>query len=143
MSKRKKAVRGSKTDAPAGETVQAGKKQERQAPETALSKEPKRHAKPDKKPKGSMDDEAMLLISKALADPRRLLILRTIAKGATSSCAEVQQHLPISAATLSHHMRELEMAGLIETVRDGRFRQARLQRKVLKNYLGELKAMMD
>ncbi len=143
MSKKKKAAQGGKADGEVSETEKAGKKQEKLALESSTQKGLKRREKPAKDHDAGMSDEAMLLISKALADPRRLLILRTIAKGATSSCAEVQQHLPISAATLSHHMRELETAGLIETVRDGRFRQARLQRKVLKSYLNEVKAMMD
>ncbi len=142
MGKKDKSAQSEKPDVATGGREKSIKTQGKQDPAASVDKEPKRRDKPVES-KAGMSDEAMLLISKALADPRRLLILRTIAKGSTSSCAEVQQHLPISAATLSHHMRELELAGLIETSRDGRYRQAKLQRKVLKSYLGELKAMVD
>ncbi len=53
-------------------------------------------------------------ILKALADPRRFELLERIAKaGCPLGCAQACAALPISAATLSHHIKELETAGLI------------------------------
>jgi ArsR family transcriptional regulator, arsenate/arsenite/antimonite-responsive transcriptional repressor len=55
------------------------------------------------------------LILKALADPRRFELLQQIAKaGCPLGCSQALAALPISAATLSHHIKELEAAGLIE-----------------------------
>jgi len=55
-----------------------------------------------------------MAILKALADPRRFELLERIAKAACPlGCAEAREALPISAATLSHHIKELETAGLI------------------------------
>src|SRR5260370_30007245 len=59
---------------------------------------------------------------KALADPRRFELLERIAKNnCPLGCAQALSAMPISAATLSHHIKELETAGLIEIRREGRF----------------------
>ncbi len=61
-------------------------------------------------------------ILKAMADPRRFELLERIARaGCPLACNEALKALPISAATLSHHIRELESAGLIDVRREGKF----------------------
>lgn len=70
-------------------------------------------------------------ILRALADPRRFELLERIAaSSAPLSCAEAKEMLAISPATLSHHIKELETAGLIRTDRQGKYIFLTLRREV-------------
>lgn len=86
------------------------------------------------------DCAAMQAISRALADPRRAEVLRKIASGDRTSCMDLRTSMTINPATLSHHMKQLETAGLIETRRDGKLVRATLRRKTWKSYLAHLKS---
>jgi ArsR family transcriptional regulator, arsenate/arsenite/antimonite-responsive transcriptional repressor len=61
-------------------------------------------------------------ILKALADPKRFQLLEKIAKARCPlGCTEALAALAIAPATLSHHVKELESAGLIHAQRQGKF----------------------
>ena len=81
-------------------------------------------------------------ILKALADPRRFELLEQIAKAACPlGCAQARAALPISAATLSHHINELEAAGLIRVRREGKFHFLTLRPGILEALAASLAAL--
>jgi ArsR family transcriptional regulator, arsenate/arsenite/antimonite-responsive transcriptional repressor len=89
--------------------------------------------------KVELTDEQIQLIAKALADPRRMELLRQIGScEKPMECADIRGCQPVSAATLSHHMKELETAGLILVTREGKFASYTLRRDVLKAYTEQL-----
>ena len=82
----------------------------------------------------------MELIAKALAEPRRVEILRQIGRcnGAPAACGDLLESQKVTPATLSHHIKELENAGLVETAREGKFMKLTLNRPILDAYLAQL-----
>jgi ArsR family transcriptional regulator len=80
-------------------------------------------------------------ISRALADPRRFQILQHIAARDCTACTDLRGDFPISAATLSHHLKELESAGLVEIARRGKFVDLTFQRPAWDAYLAELQKL--
>jgi DNA-binding transcriptional ArsR family regulator len=79
------------------------------------------------------------LIAKALADSRRMALLEAIAqKGDTCPCHVLREQFPVSKATISHHIKELTRAGLVEPHREGQYLNCELRRDVLEAYTAEL-----
>jgi len=90
----------------------------------------------------SLAESQIRLIAKALADPRRHEILKQVgAKDRGVACTDVRECQSVSAATLSHHLKELETAGLIAIVRKGKFADLVLQREILEAYLDYLRCI--
>ena len=67
-----------------------------------------------------MDTKAVERIAKALSDKNRLLILQKIAKQRCLGCTEMQEVVSLAQPTLSHHVKVLVDAGLVDSHKDGR-----------------------
>src|SRR5690606_39893241 len=61
----------------------------------------------------------LLKITKALADPQRFAILERIAAEPEVACKQLVAEFPITQATISHHLKELVAADLIQSRRVG------------------------
>jgi ArsR family transcriptional regulator len=87
-----------------------------------------------------MDSKTLLRITKALSDGRRLGILERIAAvQGEVSCVNVRTEMHISKTMMSHHIKELATAGLIETRRQSKFQYLRMQNKTWNEYLNRLR----
>ncbi len=79
-------------------------------------------------------------IAKALADPRRFEILAAIARAGELSCKALVGRFPIAQATVSHHLKELLVAGLVAVRQEGQCRYYRLRPGKLERYLDEVRS---
>jgi len=89
-----------------------------------------------------LDADQFALISRALADPKRFEMLQRIAASKQApTCSCVRGWLGLAPATISHHLRELECAGLVTVERDGKFAHISLRRDVLDAYVKRLASL--
>jgi DNA-binding transcriptional ArsR family regulator len=65
-------------------------------------------------------------------------MFEAIASGTECACQRLCQVFPISKATISHHVKELVQAGLVEAERDGQFMHYRVHREIVEAYAAEL-----
>ena len=86
----------------------------------------------------------------AIADPTRRRILRALTeKGGcsiekeTGLCSsDIEQRMKLAQPTISHHMRILEKAGLVEAKREGHWRWYRRNEKLIAEMMKELKGQL-
>ena len=74
-------------------------------------------------------------ISKALGDANRLKILQHISKmGGCGQCSEIQDVIDLTQPSISHHVKILLEAGLIEAEKAGRNIKYTLNEQIIKDY---------
>ena len=88
--------------------------------------------------RSTLTDKQFELIAKALADPRRMAVLEVIAGERECPCQKLREEFPVSKATISHHIKELVRAGLVEAHRDGQYLHCQVRRDMLEAYTTEL-----
>lgn len=81
------------------------------------------------------NDEDLIKIFKALADPVRLNILRILSKRESElRCGEVGELLDMSKSAVSYHFKTLREAGLTITRKAGQNKFVRLNHETLEKY---------
>jgi ArsR family transcriptional regulator len=85
-----------------------------------------------------MDRVTIERISKALANDTRLLIFEDIAGSKEMNCSAIASQRGVTPATVSHHLKVLLDAGLIECRRHGQFVRNRVLQEIVTNYANAL-----
>jgi ArsR family transcriptional regulator len=93
---------------------------------------------PTKKPADPLTPRQLRAIGRVLADPHRYQILKLIAESHCKACSDLRNAFDITAPTLSHHLKELEAAGLIEIEKRGKYVDLTFCRETWKAYVAEL-----
>lgn len=89
-----------------------------------------------------LDDERFHAIARVLADPRRFAMLQQIAASTDAlPCSALHVQGEITPATISHHLKELAEAGLVEAERDGRSMRLSFRRDLWRAYCKWLAAL--
>lgn len=89
---------------------------------TRLSAPASRHSKEvgDLRPvEGDEADEELATLSKALAHPARVKIVRILVRKNACICGDIVDELPLAQSTVSQHLKVLKEAGLIRGDVDG------------------------
>ena len=90
-----------------------------------------------------MDRAQIERISKALADQTRLMIFEAIAERKQMNCGEIVTLRGVTPATVSHHLKILSDAGLIECRRQGQFVHSRAVPEKLAEYAQALSRLSN
>jgi ArsR family transcriptional regulator, arsenate/arsenite/antimonite-responsive transcriptional repressor len=81
-----------------------------------------------------MDRIQVEKVSKALADETRLMIFEAISAGKEMNCSEIVAMQSVTPATVSHHLKVLLDANLIECRRFGQFVRSRVIPETIDEY---------
>jgi len=88
-----------------------------------------------------MDRSRIEQISKALGDETRLLIFEAISAREDMNCGEIVSMRGVSPATVSHHLKILSEAGLIECRKEGQFVFNRANPKTIQEFTQALASL--
>jgi ArsR family transcriptional regulator, arsenate/arsenite/antimonite-responsive transcriptional repressor len=90
-----------------------------------------------------MKEAEIARIAKALADPRRFAILEAVASTEGElACQRLVAAFPVSPATISHHLKELATAGLVDVRREAQQVFLRYRKETMAAYLAAVQARL-
>ena len=83
-----------------------------------------------------LDAKAVEKISKALGDPYRLKIIEAINKQKDwMQCVAINDMLNLAQSTVSHHIKQLTDADLLNSDKDGRCTKYQVNKEVFADYI--------
>jgi ArsR family transcriptional regulator, arsenate/arsenite/antimonite-responsive transcriptional repressor len=87
-----------------------------------------------------MDAKKFEKVSKALADPNRLMIIKEIKKKRQNClyCVDIYEKSSLAQPSISHHLKLLTDAGVITSEKEGRTIRYSLNNEVLDEYINFL-----
>lgn len=88
-----------------------------------------------------MDLSNIEKVAKALGDETRLKLYEHIATHENVSCSALVEQRGVTPATVSHHLKILSEAGLIECRREGQFVLNRANPEVLEEFTMSVKGL--
>ncbi len=80
------------------------------------------------------NEDNIVKIAKALSDKTRVMILKEIAAKGSISCGDAEKAVDLSQPTVSHHLKILTDAGLLNTEKDGRHIIVSVNKKALEEF---------
>jgi len=88
-------------------------------------------------------EKRLIKIMKALADGTRLQLFREIATRKQMTCTEVGELSHLAQPTVSHHLKQLVDAGLLNAEKDGRFVSLSVNKEIVEELAVFVKLLMD
>jgi len=79
-------------------------------------------------------EDNIVKIAKAFSDKTRLRILKEIAKKGTITCGDAEKIAGLSQPTVSHHLKVLTEAGLLNAEKNGRHVIISVNKKALDEF---------
>jgi ArsR family transcriptional regulator len=79
-------------------------------------------------------EDDIVKIAKALSDITRVRILKEIASKGSISCGDAERIAELSQPTVSHHLKILADAGLLNTLKNGRHITITVNKITLKKF---------
>lgn len=86
-----------------------------------------------------LDDVSFQKIAKALSDAHRLHILAMLRQDGRLNCRMMVDRLDLAQATVSHHLKELVNAGVLEMTPEGAYNYYAIRPDALDAYTQELR----
>jgi ArsR family transcriptional regulator, arsenate/arsenite/antimonite-responsive transcriptional repressor len=82
----------------------------------------------------TVNKKEMVRVSRALGDPTRLRIYESISACDAMFCGQIVEKFGLTPGTISHHLKILGDAKLIESHREGQFIYSRALPKTIRDY---------
>jgi ArsR family transcriptional regulator len=91
---------------------------------------------------GAMSEKQWVRVARALADPTRLSLFRTIAEQGEMSCGALAERFPVAQSTVSHHLNVLINAGLVEMRKQGQHHLFRVCAQPLREFCQQMQQLL-